>query len=159
MTVDEKDLMIIKMLRRNARTSLSEIGKTIGISDVAVLKRLRKLEKEGVISGYTVTLDPKKLGYNSMSMTGVNVQPEHLFKVIEILRKRPEVTYLAVTTGDHTIMAIIQARDAEELARIHEEIERYPGVTSVRPAIIVEEIKNNALCLGIPMADEEETDH
>lgn len=159
MSLDEKDIKIIKMLRKNARTSLSEIGKNIGISDVAVLKRLRKLEKEGVISGYTVTLNPRKLGYNSVSMTGINVQPEHLFKLIVYLRDRPEVVYLAVTTGDHTIMAVIQARDADELARIHEELEKYPGVVSVRPAIIVEEIKNYALCLGIPSADDDETDH
>ncbi|MEB3772596.1 MAG: AsnC family transcriptional regulator, partial [Desulfurococcales archaeon] len=66
--IDEKDKVIVDMLRENARVSYSEIARKLGISEVAVMKRVKKLEASGVIKKYTVIVDYKKLGYNMVSI-------------------------------------------------------------------------------------------
>ncbi|MCE4617523.1 MAG: Lrp/AsnC family transcriptional regulator [Desulfurococcales archaeon] len=139
--VDEKDMKIIEKLEKNARVSFSEIAKELGISDVAVMKRIRKLEQDGVIRKYTIKINHKKLGYNMVSLTGFEVEPEYLFDVLKKVAAMEPVKFLALTSGDHSVMAEIWARNQEELAKIHEEIASLPGVHKVRPAIILDIIK------------------
>ncbi len=139
--IDEKDKKILEILKGNARASYTEIARSLGISDVAVIKRIRKLEQAGIIKKYTIIVDPKKLGYNAVSITGVDVEPEHMFKVLSFLREKEYVKYLALTSGDHSIIAIIWAKDSNELARIHDEISSLPGVKRVCPAIILDVVK------------------
>ncbi|MCI4461994.1 MAG: Lrp/AsnC family transcriptional regulator, partial [Thermogladius sp.] len=126
--VDEIDLKIIGKLTENARATYSEIASEVGLSDVAVMKRIRKLEQEGVIRKYTVIVDPAKLGFSKVSLTGINVDPTKLFNVIEELKKRDYVKQLLVISGDHSLIALIFARSSEEMMRIHDEISRIDGV-------------------------------
>ncbi len=139
--IDEKDRKIIKMLEGNSRISYGDIARGIGISDVAVIKRIRKLEQLGVIKKYTIVVDPKKLGFNSVSITGIDAEPEHIFNIVEYLKEREYVKYLALTSGDHVIIAIIWARDGGELAKIHKEVSGLTGVKRVCPAMILEVLK------------------
>lgn len=139
--MDEKDRVIIERLKANARSSYGEIAKDLGMSDVAVMKRIRKLEAEGVIKKYTIIADDRKVGYGAVSITGLDVDPEHLFEVSSALKGKPYVKYLAISSGDHEIMAIIKARDNEELARYHEEISSLPGVRRICPSMILDVLK------------------
>ena len=143
--LDEKDMKILKMLAQNGRISFSEMARSIGLSDVAVMKRVRKLEQKGVIKGYTVVVDPKKLGYNLVSITGIDVEPQSLFTVAETLKSWDSVKYLAITSGDHAIMTVIWARDSDDMARIHESISKLPGVKRVCPAVILEVLKDEKI--------------
>jgi len=139
--IDEKDLKIIKLLQENSRIPYTELAKRVGISDVAIIKRIKKLEKQGVIRKYTIVIDPRKLGYAFVSIVGINVEPEHLFPVISHLKEKEYIKYLALSSGDHTLMAIIWAKNENELAKIYEEISKLPGVTKVCPSIILDIIK------------------
>ncbi|RLG82468.1 MAG: transcriptional regulator [Thermoprotei archaeon] len=139
--LDEKDKKILRLLENNSRAPYSEISRVVGISDVAVIKRIRKLEQLGVIKKYTVVVDFRKLGYNSVSVTGIDMEPEHIFNVISFLNGKDYVKYLALTSGDHSLIAVIWATDSEELARIHNEIAKLPGVKKVCPAIVLDVIK------------------
>ncbi|OYT51668.1 MAG: transcriptional regulator [Desulfurococcales archaeon ex4484_204] len=139
--LDEKDKKILRLLKDNSRAPYSEISRVVGISDVAVIKRIRKLEQLGVIKKYTVVVDFRKLGYNSVSVTGIDIEPEHIFNVISFLNGKDYVKYLALTSGDHSLIAVIWATDSEELARIHNEIAKLPGVKKVCPAIVLDIIK------------------
>jgi len=142
--VDEIDLKIIEKLAVNARATYSEIASEVGLSDVAVMKRIRKLEQEGVIRKYTVIVDPAKLGFSKVSLTGINVDPAKLFDVVEELKKRDYVKQLLVTSGDHSIIALVFARSSEEMIRIHDEISRIDGVLKVYPAIVSDIVKDEA---------------
>lgn len=139
--MDEKDRTIIERLRENARISYGEIARILRISDVAVMKRVKKLEREGVIKKYTVEVDDAKLGYGSVSLTGIDVEPEHLFNTAMQLKDKDHVAYLAITSGDHQIMTVIKAKDNEEMAKIHEEISGMTGVRRVCPSIVQDVIK------------------
>jgi len=141
MDVDEIDLAIIKELSENARKAFSEIADKLKLSDVAVIKRVRKLESDGVIKRYALIVDPAKIGYKKISFTGINVRPEKLFEIVATLRAKDYVKYLAIASGDHELIAVIWARDGEELQRIHQEIISIEGVLSIYPAILADIVK------------------
>lgn len=142
--IDEIDRKILSILQQNARTTYRELAKTVNLTDVAVIKRVRKLESSGVIKKYTAIIDPIALGYTKISFTGINVRPEKLFDVVKQLKEKDYVKYLAITIGDHDILAVIWATSGEELERIHSEIKSIEGVISVYPMILSEVVKNEA---------------
>ena len=138
--LDEKDLAIVEMLMRDARSSYRQMARALGMSDVAVRKRVLKLEQEGVILGYTALVDPRALGY-VVSLTGVDVEPGALLSVARELAKRDHVRAAWITAGDHEIMLEIWARDEAEMEAIIREIGQMPGVLRVCPAVITERLK------------------
>ena len=138
--IDEKDRIIIDALRKNARITLSELAKLVGISDVAVKKRIKKLEAAGIIKGYRALIDPFKLGY-AIAILGIDAEPNLLLEIAKSLSERDYIKYLAITTGDHMIMAVIWARDREELKNIVDEIGRMKGVKRASPSIVSEVLK------------------
>lgn len=140
--LDERDKVIIEMLTKDARVPFTEIAKTLGISETAVRKRVRALEEKGVIRQYSIKVDPQKLGYNLISLTGVDTKPEKLFEVAEKLKAFEFVRELYLSSGDHMIMAEIWAKDGEDLADImSNKIGKIDGVTKVCPSIILERLK------------------
>lgn len=142
--IDDVDLKIINELLKNARIKYNELARKLGLSDVAVMKRIKSLEKNGAIMGYTAIINPALIGYNMVSYTGINVKPENMIGVINELKKRDCIKYVAVTSGDHDIMVVVWARDYDELVSIHEEIKRIEGVINVYPSIITKIVKNEA---------------
>jgi len=62
---------------------------------------VRALEEEGVIQQYTVVTDPAKLGYNSVALVGIDVEPEHLLDVAMRMSEFSEVKFVATSAGDH----------------------------------------------------------
>lgn len=141
MDIDDKDKMIIEILMRNARTSLAEIAEILKISDVAVSKRIKKLEENGIIKGYTAIVDPIKLGYSSVAIIGIDVEPERLLEVLRLLREKDYIRYLALSTGDHMIILQAWSKDNNGLTNILKDIASISGVKNVRPAIVLETIK------------------
>ncbi|WP_297068211.1 HTH-type transcriptional regulator LrpA [Thermococcus sp.] len=140
--LDERDKIIIEMLTKDARTPFTEIAKVLGISETAVRKRVNALEKAGVIRQYTIVVNPSKLGYHLVSLTGVDTLPEKIFEVAEKLREFDFVKEVYLTSGDHMIMAEVWAKDGEDLSDIiSNRIGRIDGVTKVCPAIILEKLK------------------
>jgi len=138
--VDEKDRRIIDALVENARIPKVRIAESLGITEAAVRKRISKLEEENVILGYKAVVDFKKAGMFA-SLTGVDVEPEDLWRVIRDLKDCKEVRSVWLTTGDHALMLEIVANSMEELSRIHEEISSLPGVSRVCPSVILEVLK------------------
>jgi len=113
MEMDDKDRSIINMLSRNARISYTEMAANMGISETAVRKRIKKLEREGIIEGYTVKL------------TEMN-----------------EVKCVAITSGSNMIMTDVWAADNKELTEIMNEISKIRGVIALHPTIVVEMLKS-----------------
>jgi len=116
--IDEIDIRILKMLRKNARISLSDMAKELRMSITAVRKRISKLEKENVITGYHVSINPKKLGYNIIAIVGIRVEPEKRKRVIQSLVRYEGIIELYEVTGSYDLIAKIVARDIEHLRNL-----------------------------------------
>lgn len=109
--IDERDVLIIDTFRENARTPHTEIAAIVGVGESTIRNRVRALEEEGVIKQYTVVTDPAKLGYNSVSLVGIDAEPSYLLDIALRLSKFPEVKFVATSAGDHTIMTEVWLAD------------------------------------------------
>ena len=96
---------LVKLLMENSRRSYVELARLLGVTEAAIRKRVRRLEEEGVIRGYTIDVDPKRLGYEILCFLGLDIAPESYMRMLEILRGRNEVVKLYSTSGDHNILA------------------------------------------------------
>jgi len=139
-TEEDIDNEILKILKNNSRTSYTEIGKMLNLSEGAIRKRIKKLVGEGIIKKFTVIIYYKKIG-KVESLTGINVSPEKLLKVIEEVKKIDKIDRIYITSGDHNLIVDIVADSFEELDEIHRKIESIEGVINVYPAPILEIIK------------------
>ncbi len=141
MKLDEKDLEILRMLERNARTSFRSIAKEIGLSPMAVVKRVRKMESEGVIKKYTIVINPDVLGYNCNLYILVRVKAG--FDATEIGKKLlelPGTCNVNQITGDHDLVLMARCRDREEIGRYLCEINKMEGVERVNSYFIIRSI-------------------
>ncbi len=139
--VSDRDLMILEILMRDARTPYTEIARRLGVTEAAIRKRVKKLEELGVIRGYRAVVDPKKIGYKIVAEIGFDVEPEQYVKAIERVKRMPEVKRMKSTTGDHMIMIECWFHDSDEMVRFVRRLESIDGVQRVCPAILVEELK------------------
>ena len=141
--MDEKDLKILEILREDSSIPFTEIARRLRLSESTVRKRVSSMVEEGVIRRFTVVLEPSKVGYNTVAIVGIDVEPSMLLEVAQRLSEIPEAKYVATSTGDHMIMAEIWARDGKELSRIlSEKVGRIEGITKICPSIILERFKS-----------------
>ena len=140
--MDEKDKKIIEILEENARTPFTQIAKEVGLSEGAVRKRVEALERKGVIKKYVAVVDPKKLGYNNVTILGLDVDPTKLLDIANEVAKIKEVKMVCLSTGDHMIMAEIWTKDGKELSELlAKKIGKIDGIKRLCPAILLEKIK------------------
>jgi len=116
----------------NSRRPYVELARLLGITEAAIRKRIRKLEREGVIRGYTIDVDPKKLGYEIVCFLGLDIAPESYMD---------EVVKLYSTSGDHNILAECWFRSLDELNKFIKELESLPGLIRACPAIVLQRLK------------------
>jgi len=140
-TVDEKDMYILETLEKNARTSFTSIAEFLKLSETAIRKRIKKLEKNGIIFGYRAKVNYKKLGYSNKIIMGVDTTPNHYFQVINELKMFDEVKDLTTSSGDHMIMFDVWVKDMVELNDILDRVNSIEGVTKSCPSIIHESIR------------------
>jgi len=138
--VDPRDLKIVMELVKNGRIKKTELAKMLKITETAVRKRIEKLEKNKVILGYRAVVDFKKLGIFS-SLTGIDVEPEHIWKVVERLKQMENVNSVYLTSGDHVLIVEVVTDSLDTMRRLHEEISGIQGVKRVCPAVIMEVLK------------------
>lgn len=139
--VDEKDLEIIKLLEENARMPLTRIAEKIGMSDVAIRKRLKRLEDDGIIRAYRLRLDHTKLGYRARAIIGFNVEAGRLLEVVRSLSGNPNTKFLAITSGDHMVIVDYWAKDNTELEKFVNELKEKYNVKDVMPSLVLEIVK------------------
>ncbi|MBI2548996.1 Lrp/AsnC family transcriptional regulator [Candidatus Woesearchaeota archaeon] len=140
--LDETDREILEVLRNNARTSFLDISKKLRISESTVRKRVKGLEKDGVIKKYAAIIEPSKLGYGSVAFVGVDVRPEKFLEVAKRLTEFENIKFVSTSTGDHVIMTEIWMKNSNDLRDfISAKIESMEGVTRTCPAILTERLK------------------
>ncbi len=140
--MDDKDLRIIELLQKNARIPYTEIAKILGVTETTVRKRISDLEKKEVIRKYTIEVNPEKLGYHTITILGMDVEPRYFLEAAKKVGEIAETKWVATSTGDHMIMCEIWARNGEELSKIlTNKIGKIKGVNNLCPAIIMERVK------------------
>ncbi|MEM2908142.1 MAG: Lrp/AsnC family transcriptional regulator [Candidatus Hadarchaeales archaeon] len=146
--MDSVDLKLLKMLNANARIPISKMGKEVGLSTSGVRRRIKLLERSGLIKGYTTIIDPKKLDRGLLAFVSVDIDFQGMQKLISRLSKSHEVCELHRTTGGHNLMIKIRVKDLESLNKfIKENIYSFDPVKNVRTVVVMETIKETLVNL------------
>jgi Lrp/AsnC family leucine-responsive transcriptional regulator len=128
--LDATNRKLLEELQADARLSLAELGRRVGMSSPAVAERLKRLEREGVISGYRAEVDPRKLGYGLGVAIRIRPAPRQLAQVAELARQTPEVVECHRVTGDDCFVMTAYVRDVEHLEAVIDEFAAYGQTTS-----------------------------
>lgn len=142
MSSEATEERILSVLEEDAQASYGEIAERANVSKPTVRKYIEKLEQEGVIVGYSADVDPKKLSSQSIALVGIDVESERYVEVTQALKQFDSIESLYTSSGDHTLMAEMRARDGDELGTIiNEEIMGLEGVSAAHPAFLQERLK------------------
>lgn len=142
--LDDTDHSILDMLIDNTRTPFTDIAKKLQISAGTVHVRVKKMEEAGIITGSSLTIDYKKLGYSFIAYVGVFLQKTSQTQfVLERISEIPFVTVAHVTTGKFNIFCKIRAKDTTQAKDIIYQIDDIEGVTRTETMISLEESIND----------------
>ena len=123
--LDEVDTEILAALIDNARLSVAELARRVGLSAPSVSERIKRLEETGVIAGYRVEIDPAALGLPLAAWLRIRPMPGQLQRVAEILRGLPEVVECNRITGEDCFLARAHVARVEDLEALIDEIIPY----------------------------------
>lgn len=130
--IDYINQQIIKMLSADGRIAYSEIAKELKISNSLVHQRVKKLQETGVISGFSVQLNAKQIGYETITYTGIATKEARFaYSIAEKLKEIPEVVECHFVSGKYALFLKIVAPNNEEFRKIlYEKIHNIEGVGS-----------------------------
>ena len=127
---DGTDIALLRELQQDARLSLAELGRRVGLSPPAVADRLERLEQAAVIKGYRAEVDPRALGYELAIVLRIRPAPRELKKVAELAQRTPEVVECHRITGDDCYLMKAHARDVEHLEELIDRFAVYGQTTT-----------------------------
>ena len=128
---DKLDLMILSILIADARSNLKEIAKMCGLTSSAVIKRIKRLRREGIIVGTNIVVDAKMFGfpfYATLLIEAVDsIEPQ----IKQTIRKMERVMVCAESIGRYNLCALVRGRNIEELKNITSKIKNLKGINRV----------------------------
>ena len=113
--LEDIDLRILSLMQEDCRLSFNKIARKLGISVGTAFNHIKKLEKKGIINGYTVTLNPDKLGYNLTVIIMIQAEGNFLVDVETEISKSANTVAVYDITGDYDAVAIAKFRDRTSL--------------------------------------------
>jgi Lrp/AsnC family leucine-responsive transcriptional regulator len=116
--IDRTNLRLIDELQQNARLTVAELGRRVGLSAPAVAERLQRLEADGTIAGYRADVDPRALGYSLSVVIRVRPAPRELRKVAELAQRTPEVVECHRITGEDCYFMKAHVRDVTHMEEV-----------------------------------------
>lgn len=138
MELDSKDRKLITLLRDNARTSVVDLARALGVSRATVQNRMRRLEAQGVISGYTVKLGAELSSTAVRALMSIKTESAEEAAVIARLRGHPQVTAVHHTTGRWDLIAEVQTDALASFNHIVGEIRLLPGISATESNLLLE---------------------
>jgi Lrp/AsnC family transcriptional regulator, leucine-responsive regulatory protein len=136
--IDATDLEIIELLHADARRTLADVAERVSLSAPAVKRRVDRLERDGVIKGYTVLVDHALLGRPLQAFTELrfagNLPVDQIAGIAEGI---PEVQTIFTTAGDPDALAWIRVRDVDDLKRVIDLLRRSGRVTGTKTLMVL----------------------
>jgi Lrp/AsnC family leucine-responsive transcriptional regulator len=145
--MDAVDKKILKVLQADARASLQEIGKAVGLSASPCWERIRRMEAQGVIEGYTVRLNPQSLGWNDTVLVQVTLDSHSdntLEKFGDTLAAIPEVVEAFLVSGEFDYLLRVAVRDTRDYERfLRERLYKIKGIRHSKSGFVLRTLKRS----------------
>jgi Lrp/AsnC family transcriptional regulator, leucine-responsive regulatory protein len=136
--LDHTDLEIVELLRDDARRTFADVGERVSLSAPAVKRRVDRLERDGVIVGYTALVDHALLGRPLQAFTELrfagNLPVDQIAAIADGI---PEVQTIFTTAGDPDALAWIRVRDVDDLKRVIDLLRRSGRVTGTKTLMVL----------------------
>jgi len=143
LSLDETDVKILKTLISDARLSSRQISKKSSVSIGTVLTRMKKMEKQGVIRGYSAIVDHEKLGYQLTALTEIIVSKGRLLEVENEIARMPNVCCVYDVTGLTDAFVIAKFKSREELSAFAKRLLALPFVERTNTHVVLTTIKED----------------
>lgn len=143
-SLDDADLRILRALRQDGRMTNAALAEAVGLSPSACLRRLRLLERSGVIRGYTAIIEEPGARDTVTVIVQITLDrqtEEHLARFEASVRRLPEVRECYLMTGMSDYLLRVEVRDAADYERIHkEQLSRLPGVARIQSSFAIRRV-------------------
>ena len=143
MNIDEVDRRILGELLRDCRRSYRSIARRAGISVGTVLTRIRRLEKAGIIKGYTAILDHERLGYQLTVLAEISVSKGKLLEMEEAISKLPNTCGVYDVTGLTDAIVLAKFRNRDELSHFTKNLLSMPFVDRSNTHVVLTTVKED----------------
>lgn len=137
MTITEKDELLVSLLSENARAPVSELARRLGLSRTTVQARIERLERGGVIAGYTVRLSSEAERALVRAHVMITVRPRHAAPTIAALADIREVRALHSVSGEVDLIAVVAAGSVAALDAVVDRIGALDGVERTQTSVIM----------------------
>jgi Lrp/AsnC family leucine-responsive transcriptional regulator len=128
--LDSTNRQLIDALQTDARLSLAELGRRVGLTAPAVAERVARLEEAGVIRGYHADVDPRALGLELSVVLRIRPAARMIAKVAELAQETPEVTECHRVTGEDCFVMRLHVRDVVHLEELIDRFVLYGQTTT-----------------------------
>jgi Lrp/AsnC family leucine-responsive transcriptional regulator len=128
--IDATNRAMLAELQANARLSLAELGRRVGLSSPAVADRIQRLQDTGVIRGFRAELDPAALGHPLSAIIRIRPAPRQIHKVAELARAAPEVVECHRITGEDCFLLKAHLRSVAHMEEVIDQFTPYGQTTT-----------------------------
>jgi Lrp/AsnC family leucine-responsive transcriptional regulator len=143
--LDKMDRKILDILQQEGRISVTELSERVGLSATPCSERIRRMEREGVITGYYARVDPKALGLSLLVFVEIKLSAKSgdvFDKVKAQLQYLPEVMECHLVSGDFDYLIKARIREMSEYRRLLGDVlKRLPATAESRSYVVMEEVK------------------
>jgi DNA-binding Lrp family transcriptional regulator len=156
-SLDSTDITILEYLQDNSKISIAELARHVSLSAPAVHARIKRLEENNVIQGYTTVIDRAALGYDMLCFVQVSLQthsPETVRSFRQQIAGMPEVLECHQLIGDIDYLLKVVIRNKSDLRLfLMERITPIEGVSRIKTSLALTEIKSTTVLPVAPAAD------
>ncbi len=143
--MNELDEEILSELRKDAKIKLKTLSRKLGVPLSTLYLRIKKMEKEGLIKNYTITVDWPKLGYKLRAYVLVYVDTTKLKElrktqqeILDEMKTLPFVETADMVTGDSDLLLTVRARDTDDLGKmLTERLQSIPGIVNTKTLVCI----------------------
>lgn len=147
MVLDSTDRAIIEALCQDARLSQRQLAQIVGVAQGTITNRLRKLEEDGTIQGYSPILSAESVGWSMTVMAGLCIEKGKIMDVQRHISSDSRVFSVYDVTGDWDSMVLARVKDREDLDNLTKTVFTLDGITRSYTHVVLNTVKESGVIL------------
>ncbi|MBC8502052.1 MAG: Lrp/AsnC family transcriptional regulator [Nitrosopumilus sp.] len=144
MSMDDKDMQILKYLLTDARQSARQLSQRLGVSTVTMISKIKKLEEKKIIHGYSARLNHELLGYDITAIIEIKTTQGKMVEIEHEIAKHDNVIAVYDITGDADTVVIAKFKNRESLSLFVKSLSAIPNVENTITHIVLNTIKEDS---------------
>lgn len=141
--LDKTDIKILKNLLVDARLSSRQMALKLGMSTVTILTRIKKMEKEKIVRGYTALVDHEKLGYDLTAIIEIFTKKGKMVEIENELSSLENVCAVYDVTGESDTVVVAKFKNRDELSKFVKTISSKSNVDKTVTNIVLSTVKED----------------